>query len=422
MKQKEDAMKLVKSLLAVLSAIFFTVSGFSQWIIVNPNEGGVGCYFTSTTTGYVVGGDSRSNTGYVLKTTDGGSTWNKVTTNSYGFIAVHFPTADIGYAVGWRGIIFKTTDAGATWTQQRWGTSTEILESVFFTDANIGYAVGIIGPKILKTTDGGANWTEQAITGATSTYSVYFVDANTGYIAAHTGTVLKTTDGDTTWSSKWNGITLSNLYAIFFVDANIGYAVGEDGTIIKTTDGAATWTAQSSVDRTTELRSVWFTDANTGYIVGDWGLLLKTTDGGTTWTQQTSGTLTNLKSIFFPDPNTGYVIGSSVILKTGGGTSIEPIKGTDPKEFALLQNYPNPFNPTTTIRYYLPEASPVEITIYDLAGRTIINLVNSPKSPGFHSVTWNGYTSTGQMAPAGLYFYSIRTNRYQETHKMVLVK
>ncbi len=422
MKQKEDAMKLVKSLLAVLSAIFFTVSGFSQWIIVNPNEGGVGCYFTSTTTGYVVGGDSRSNTGYVLKTTDGGSTWNKVTTNSYGFIAVHFPTADIGYAVGERGIIYKTTDAGATWTQQRWGTSTEILESVFFINADIGFVAGIMGPKILKTTDGGANWTEQAITGATSTYSIHFVNANTGYIAAQSGRILKTTDGGTNWSSNWDGINTSDLYSIFFIDTNIGYAVGVDGKIIKTTNGAATWTAQSSVDRTTDLNSVWFTDANTGYIVGDWGLILKTTDGGTTWTQQTSGTLTYLNSVFFPDPNTGYVIGSSAILKTGGGTSVEPLKGTAPKEFALLQNYPNPFNPTTTIRYYLPEASPVEITIYDLAGRTIINLVNSPKSPGFHSVTWNGYTSTGQMAPAGLYFYSIRTNRYQETHKMVLVK
>jgi len=410
-------MKLVKCLLVFVYVTLFSVSGFSQWNVVNSNEGGVGSYFSNANTGYVVGGTTMENSGYVLKTTDGGSTWNKITTNSYGFNAIHFPTADVGYAVGWRGIISKTTDAGATWTQQRWGTSTEILKSVFFTDANIGYAVGIIGPKILKTTDGGANWTEQAITGATSTYSVYFIDANIGYIAAGAGRILKTTDGGTNWSSNWDGINTGDLYSIFFTDTNTGYAVGVDGKIIKTKDGATTWTLQTSVDNTTELYSVWFTDANTGYIVGDWGLIMKTTDGGTTWTQQTSGTLIGLNSIFFPNPNTGYAVGGSIILKTGSGTWVDRSESTLPNEFQLLQNYPNPFNQSTTIAFSVPTRSFVSLKVYDPMGRVVSSLVAKELSAGIYAWQWNaaGFSS-------GVYFYQLQSGSVALTKKLVLLK
>ena len=60
------------------------------------------------------------------------------------------------------------------------------------------------------------------------------------------------------------------------------------------------------------------------------------------------------------------------------------------KTFALHQNYPNPFNPNTTIRYDLPEAGNVSITIYDMMGREVTTLISGQKERiSLHPVEWN---------------------------------
>ena len=80
--------------------------------------------------------------------------------------SVHFPDVNTGYAVGNIGTIVKTTDGGTTWNSQSSGTS-YFLYSVYFPDTNIGYAVGgdPLGNfgNILKTTNGGTTWTGQLI-------------------------------------------------------------------------------------------------------------------------------------------------------------------------------------------------------------------------------------------------------------------
>jgi len=59
-----------------------------------------------------------------------------------------------------------------------------------------------------------------------------------------------------------------------------------------------------------------------------------------------------------------------------------------PAEFALHPNYPNPFNPTTTLRYDLPERAEVTLTVYDIIGREVRNMVYGIEEPGF-CVGWN---------------------------------
>ena len=57
-----------------------------------------------------------------------------------------------------------------------------------------------------------------------------------------------------------------------------------------------------------------------------------------------------------------------------------------PSKFMLYQNYPNPFNPATSLRYELPEDGLVKIAIYDMMGRIVKTLVNSPQTAGFKSI------------------------------------
>ena len=93
-----------------------------------------------------------------------------------------------------------------------------------------------------------------------------------------------------------------------------------------------------------------------------------------------------------------------------------------PETFALHQNYPNPFNPVTTLRYDLPEGALVNITIYDMMGKVVSNLVSSQQSAGYKSVQWNATNNEGQPVSAGLYLYMIQAGEFRQTKKMVLLK
>ena len=93
-----------------------------------------------------------------------------------------------------------------------------------------------------------------------------------------------------------------------------------------------------------------------------------------------------------------------------------------PKTYALHQNYPNPFNPITTLRYGLPEDAMVNITIYDMMGRVVSNLVNNQQYGGYKSVKWNATNNQGEPVSAGVYLYKIQAGDFVDTRKMILLK
>ena len=93
-----------------------------------------------------------------------------------------------------------------------------------------------------------------------------------------------------------------------------------------------------------------------------------------------------------------------------------------PKTYALHQNYPNPFNPITTLRYGLPEDAMVNITIYDMMGRVVSNLVNNQQYGGYKSVKWNATNNQGEPVSAGVYLYKIQAGDFVDTKKMILLK
>ena len=92
-----------------------------------------------------------------------------------------------------------------------------------------------------------------------------------------------------------------------------------------------------------------------------------------------------------------------------------------PNTFSMSQAYPNPFNPITTIRYDLPEQSLVTLTIYDMLGNEIAQLVKSTQEPGIKSVQWNGTDRVGNPVGAGVYLYRIVAGQNIQTRKMVLL-
>ncbi len=85
--------------------------------------------------------------------------------------------------------------------------------------------------------------------------------------------------------------------------------------------------------------------------------------------------------------------------------------------YKLAQNHPNPFNPTTQISFSLPEASKVQVTVYNALGQEVAELANREFAAGNHSVNFNAAGLS-----SGLYFYKLSSANFTETKKMMLVK
>jgi hypothetical protein len=98
-------------------------------------------------------------------------------------------------------------------------------------------------------------------------------------------------------------------------------------------------------------------------------------------------------------------------------TSVEEIPGVIPNAYSLEQNYPNPFNPATLIRFSIPEQGLVSIKVFNLLGEEVATLVNGELSTGNYEVSFNG-----AKLSSGIYFYTITTDNFVATKKMILMK
>ena len=93
------------------------------------------------------------------------------------------------------------------------------------------------------------------------------------------------------------------------------------------------------------------------------------------------------------------------------------VKAYSTDKFILDQNYPNPFNPWTMISYSIPQTSFVTLKVYDVLGNEVVTLVNETKSAGKYDVNFNATNLSN-----GIYFYTIKTDNFTYTKKMVLLK
>ncbi len=90
-----------------------------------------------------------------------------------------------------------------------------------------------------------------------------------------------------------------------------------------------------------------------------------------------------------------------------------------PRQLVLRQNYPNPFNPTTTISYSLPEAAQVELSIYDLKGRSVKTWRSDHPSAASYETQWKGLDNQGNRVSNGVYFCRLQLGTFSQTIKML---
>jgi hypothetical protein len=115
--------------------------------------------------------------------------------------------------------------------------------------------------------------------------------------------------------------------------------------------------------------------------------------------------------------------GSGEIVVGGDVTGFNLSKVPEiPLTYSISQNYPNPFNPLTSISYEIPKESFVTISVYNLLGQKVADLVSEMHPAGYHNVMWNSMDMSGKPVSSGMYIYTIQASDFRAVKKMVLMK
>jgi photosystem II stability/assembly factor-like uncharacterized protein len=411
---------------------------------------------------------------YIYRTTNGGSTWTQVLSVTGGFMdAIWMTDANNGIAYGdpvsgnWE--LYKTTDGGATWNAlpalAQSGSEAGWNNAMYVSGSDIYF--GTNNTRIYYSSDMGNSWAPQTTTGELNSYAIWFNDANIGLMGGSTAGLDKTTNGGTTWTpitspgatasagltgadGQWLFATQANPGVIYYsTDAGANWttsytaptgqfyhmAKARNGTLVIAVQSDGGISSNSTLIVPVELTSFTANVTEQGYVSLNWSTATETNNHLFEIERRTE------QGEYFA---IGYV--------NGAGTTTEPqnysyvdntvqsgkyfyrLKQVDfdgrfeysnevevdvatPLSFNLEQNYPNPFNPTTKIKYSIPEAGNITLSVYNTVGQEVAILLNGHSEAGNFEVSFDA-----SNLPSGVYLYKLQSANSVQTKKMMLLK
>lgn len=393
--------------------IIVTISSFNlfgQWTTLNSGTTQYlnAIYFINSDTGFI-GGNAGIITTTLLKTTDGGLSWNSPSISTVNSIrSICFPSSQIGFlTTNSASESFKTIDGGENWTS----INTAIFNSgdVYFKDLDTGFAYSPNnGDDVSYTFDGGLNWTRypNGTFGGDAISAMHFPDSNSSIgfaITAWGGKIFKTTNCGISWA-QISQPTSQNLNDVFFTSTTNGYIVGSN-FILETTDGGINWTITNSSIGAKKIKVV---EQNI-YLLNFDNISISL-DNGANFSSMT-GTLSGLNNLHILSSTSGYCVGSSGKLFKLGSTndvnySLYPLN--------QVNIYPNPASTYITIDYgNYNSMSNYKINIVNSIGKTIFKTSINEQTLSIDLSTWSG---------KGIYYMQIldSQNNTIENQKIVL--
>lgn len=336
----------------------------------------------------------------IYSSKDGGETWtqksNIPTVTGNGAILWMTSDAEKLYAVSNRKSFYTSPDNGLTWVETIINTTAGGNMSCFAASGNTLVST-IVGTGAVVSTDGGQTW---AINnpGSPALLVSYVISFNGSVYGITSGSGVHRFNSTTkTWESVSKGLPDALSFQIskalvaygntLYV-ATIGF-LDSKVSIFSSTDNGANWNAMS----TSGLPALNAATSSTSFALTPQNIYL--------YDYQSSGSTASVYRIANPT------------------TSVNENAYRVPSDFELYQNYPNPFNPETTIKYKLSNASNVSLKVYDVLGNEVATLVDEYQKAG----TYNSKFSIGNyQLTSGVYFYTLRSEGFSSTQKMILIK
>lgn len=339
------------------------------------------------------------------KSTNGGYGWNSIQPPSSGttaFVAPFVVAVDNPQVIyAGRSYIYKSLNGGWNWSTMNFNQQLDGRPALSMAVSPTNNDVVYVGtapvpndPHIFRTSNGGANFVDITPTTMPDRYPMDIAIDPTnddvayvvfgGFGSAH---VMKTTDGGQSWVDMTNNlpdvptiaITVDPLYP------NHVY-LGNDLGVFASTNGGGTWTP-------------WMDGLPDAVMAMD----LTISQPARLLRVATHGNGVFERALFD-----------------------EPLAVDDDEftvtAFTLAQNYPNPFNPSTTIAYRLTQATPVQLTVYNMAGQVVRTLVDAEQEAGAYETTWDGTNMHGEMVSSGTYLYRLEADGFVETKRMTFLK
>jgi hypothetical protein len=387
--------------------------------------------------------------GILYYTEDNGASWTEDFALNTALLGVH-GSANITaleivdennwLACGKKGAILKSTDGGVSWTAVTHTAGTVFFQDITAVDANSWYAVSKQG-KVLFTSDGGPNIADLGAN-PEATIDWYCID-NFGadnlivggkYIDGN-GVMMSSADGGSTWVAEtFAGADLYN-YSVrdvhmfsatdVIVVGDVGttdgyvYILGDPGSgtgnVAPTADAGADQTMDETgpgLGVTVTLDGSGSSDSDGTVAAWEWSWDGGTASGETADVEFAAGTYSITLTV---TDDGGETATDEVIIIVNAVVSVDG--RMSPKTFDLHANFPNPFNPSTQISYDLAESGMVELTVYDVNGNEISNLVKGYQSAGSHSLTFSA-----NNLPSGVYVARLTSGMNSTTRKMILMK
>jgi len=319
--------------------------------------------------------------GGIFVSTNNGTSWSAATGMTGRNVHAFVVSGANLFAGTWDGGVFVSTNNGTSWTAVNIGSPMLIVCSLAASGTNV--FVGLDeGAGVFRSTNNGTSWTQAGLAGR----NPWSLAVSGTYLFAGTNEGLfLSTDNGTGWTAVNSGVPVDAhgvypfVFALAVSGTNVFAAVFGDGVFLSTNNGIS-WAAVNKGLPDKYIHNLGVDEVN----------LYTGSNGIGVWLRPLS----------------------EMII-----TSVSEPSYELPTIFSLQQNYPNPFNPSTTIRYELPHASQVSLTVYDVLGRQVSVLVNDRREAGVHEVQFDG-----SMLASGVYFYRLQAGDFVQTKRLLLLR
>jgi len=316
------------------------------------------------------------------------------------------------------GGVYRSSDNGSSWAQTNVGLADTFVTSLLVKNSYL--FAGTSAGGIFRSTNNGTSWIPKITNLGSLNIETLGLKDTLMFAGTSDAGIFRSTDNGDQWAAAATGITATRITAIT-ASGNAVVAATPDSGIFRSTNDGLNWTqVNNGLGQLFSMNC--FATSGPNLFVGSSGRgVFYTTDNGANWTEASTG-LPHLPILSMD------VHGSELYAGTLGlGVWRRPLSeivtvvpltsSTKPTGFFLEQNYPNPFNNSTTISYIVSTRSHVSLTVFDVLGREIDQLVNDVHDPGTYRVQFDG-----SELSSGVYYYRLAAGTNSVTRKFLFLR